>query len=342
MSTAKGQGWWLDQIGRVPLLTPAEEIELGTAIQAWLQHPDGVEDCPRGIRRRGERARRRFIEANLRLAVSYVSKHCFRLCKAENHDDLVQAANIGVMRAVEKFDPQRGYRFSTYAYWWIRQSVNRWIDLYSRTIAIPGSHSQLLAKVEGIRRRLTIELGQMPGRDDLAEAVGISGEQLDAILMRAQLPLSLDRGADDDEKSDLADFLGDLDLDPAEEETQQEQVTLAGELLAAITPQQRRVVEAAFGIGQPAARMAEIAQREGLKARQAHALYRSALAAMERSRHQRHELQPQVVAEQCDQLALITDPSEAPAPCRGIVHRQVRGRSRRVCTPAQQLELHVA
>ena len=341
MSTATGQGWWLDQIGRVPLLTPAEEIELGTAIQAWLQHPDGADQCPPGVRRRGERAKRRFIEANLRLAVSYVSKHCFRLCKRGNQDDLVQAANLGVMRAVEKFDPSRGYRFSTYAYWWIRQSVNRWIDLHSRTITIPGSHSQLLAKVEGVRRRLTLELGHMPRRDELAAAVGITGEQLDAILMRAQLPLSLDRGADEDQ-SDLADFLGALDQDPEDLEDQLERGTLAAELLTAITPQQRRIVEAAFGINQPATPMAEIAHREGITPRQGHALYRSALAAMERAQHHGGTVQRQVVEEECDQLMLITDPSAAPAPCRRTSHQSAHVRARRACIPAQQLELHVA
>jgi RNA polymerase primary sigma factor len=153
VSSSAGLGWWLDQIGRIPLLTPAQEIELGTAVQAWINHPGFPNDCPPGIRRRGQRAKDRFVNANLRLAVSYISKHCNRLAKDHSIDDLVQAANIGLIRAVERFDPARGYRFSTYAYWWIRQSVNHYADTQSRTIAIPGSHSQHLSKLAGIVSR---------------------------------------------------------------------------------------------------------------------------------------------------------------------------------------------
>jgi RNA polymerase primary sigma factor len=112
------QQWWGDQCGRVPLLTPAEEIELGTMIQRWLTHP---EPCPPGIRRSGQRARDRFIRANLRLAAGFVSNRCNRLAKAHSQEDLIQAANEGLIRAVERFDPSKGYRFSTYAYWWLRQ-----------------------------------------------------------------------------------------------------------------------------------------------------------------------------------------------------------------------------
>ena len=134
-----GTGWWLDTIGRVPLLTPAQEIELGSRVQQWLNHPDGPDDCPRNIKRSGERAKRQFVAANLRLAVSYVTKNCNRLITTNGNvqDDLIQAANLGVIRAVEKYDPSRGYRFSTYAYWWIRQSVNRWIDQCAKTIRMP-------------------------------------------------------------------------------------------------------------------------------------------------------------------------------------------------------------
>ncbi len=139
---AHGTAWWLDQIGRYPLLTPAQEIELGTAVQAWLQHSDGPERCPPSIRRRGNRAREQIVRCNLRLAVSYVTKRCQRLMRSHSQDDLIQAANEGIISAVEKFDPTRGYRFSTYAYWWIRQAVNRWVDRYSRAVTIPVLHHQ--------------------------------------------------------------------------------------------------------------------------------------------------------------------------------------------------------
>jgi RNA polymerase primary sigma factor len=169
----------LDTIGRIPLLTPAEEIELGGAIQRWQQHPEPV---PPGIRRRGMRARDRFVQANLRLAVSYVAKRCNRLAKQHGQDDLVQAANLGLITAVERFDPARGYRFSTYAYWWIRQAVNRYVDTSTRLISIPGSHCQHLSKLGGITRRIEREQGRIPTHAELAAERGVSVRVLEQVI----------------------------------------------------------------------------------------------------------------------------------------------------------------
>jgi RNA polymerase primary sigma factor len=180
MALSVPANWWLDTIGRVPLLSPAEEIELGTAIQRWQQHPP---PCPPGIRRRGMRARDRFVTANLRLAVSYVARRCNRLAKAHGgSEDLVQAANMGLITAAERFDPARGYRFSTYAYWWIRQAVNRWVDQHSRMVSIPGSHCQHLAKMAAITRRIEREQGRLPTHQELATELGVSLRVLEQVL----------------------------------------------------------------------------------------------------------------------------------------------------------------
>jgi RNA polymerase primary sigma factor len=187
--------WWLGTIGRIPLLTPADEIELGTAIQRWQQHPA---PCPPGIRRRGMRARDRFVRANLRLAVSYVAKRCQRTAKAHSADDLIQAANFGLITAAERFDPTRGYRFSTMAYWWIRQAVNREVDLRSRVIAIPGSHCQHLSKIGGITRRIEREQGRPPTRQELAAELGVSLRVLEQVLENGRPIGSLDQVMTDD------------------------------------------------------------------------------------------------------------------------------------------------
>jgi RNA polymerase primary sigma factor len=187
--------WWLNTIGRVPLLTPAEEIELGTAIQRWLNHP---EPCPPGIRRRGQRARERFITANLRLAVSYVQKRCQRLARAYDTDELIQAANEGVIKAVERFDPTRGYRFSTYAYWWIRQSVNAWCDRHGRIVAIPGSHSQHLSRLGPVVQRLELELNRTPTREEIAAELGVSMAVFEQLAINARPVASLDLIVSDD------------------------------------------------------------------------------------------------------------------------------------------------
>ena len=169
------------------------------------------------------------MRANLRLAVSYISKHCNRLAKVHSTDDLIQAANEGLITAVERFDPTRGYRFSTYAYWWIRQAVNRWVDHHSRTIAIPGSHSQHLGKLGAITRRLQRELGRDPSRDELAAELGVSLKVFDQLLINAKPIGSLDLIVHED-GLELGDIIATNDLSLEEQEEQQERHRQAAEL----------------------------------------------------------------------------------------------------------------
>jgi RNA polymerase primary sigma factor len=266
MASSSGTGWWLDQIGRIPLLTPAEEIELGTAIQAWRNHPD---PCPPGLRRRGERARERFIRAKLRLSVAWVAKRCHRLAKHGAVDDLIQAANEGLMRAVERFDPTLGYRFSTYAYWWIRQSVNRWIDLHGRVVAIPGSHSQQIGKLAIVTRELSDRLNRHPTREELAEEMGVSMRVLADLLMNAKPIHSLDHQIDDYAQGfTLGDTIATADESLEEQEAAAEHRAMLAQLHAGIgrlPAIQQRIVTAFWGLddGERRSRRA-IAGEEGI------------------------------------------------------------------------------
>ena len=258
--------WWLDLIGRVPLLTPAEEIELGTAIQKWKQHP---EPCPPGIRRRGMRARERFVSANLRLAVSYVAKRCHRLAKQHSTDDLIQAANLGLITAVERFDPVRGYRFSTYAYWWIRQSVSRHCDQHSRLINIPGSHCQHLSKLGGITRRIEREQGRPPTRQELAAELGVSLRVLEQVLENGRPIGSLDRVITDD-GLDLASTCPSWDRSLEDEEAQAErwrQGEQLRNLIARLPPPDQRLLVLAWGLEGVELPRPELARQEGISTR---------------------------------------------------------------------------
>lgn len=259
--------WWLDVIGRVPLLTPAEEIELGTAIQRWQQHPEPV---PPGIRRRGMRARDRFVQANLRLAVSYVAKRCHRLAKAHgSQDDLVQAANMGLITAAERFDPARGYRFSTYAYWWIRQAVNRWADTSSRLINIPGSHCQHLSKISGITRRFERELGRLPTHQELAAELGVSRRVLEQVLENGRPVGSLDQVITDD-GLDLGSVCASWDRSLEDEEEQRERWRQAEQLRGVITrlpAADQRLLVQAWGLDGVETPRPELARQEGISTR---------------------------------------------------------------------------
>jgi len=132
MSDALGD--YLKSIGRIPVLTPAEEVHLGTLVRKWQDDPEASAQS----QRRGRRAMERMVSANLRLVVAVVMRQNRRI-QHLNHDplDLIQAGNLGLIRAVEKFDPSRGYKFSTYGYWWIRQSINRYLQEHSSAIRLP-------------------------------------------------------------------------------------------------------------------------------------------------------------------------------------------------------------
>ena len=174
--------WYLSNIGRVPLLTPAEEIELGNQVQKMMiLTEDGQlnektnEFTPQDKRtiKIGRRAKERMMKANLRLVVSVAKKY---QGKGLELLDLVQEGSLGLERAVEKFDPTRGYKFSTYAFWWIRQSMTRAIACQSRTIRLPVHLSERLATIRKISRELAHKLGAMPSRIEIAEAMEIDVE----------------------------------------------------------------------------------------------------------------------------------------------------------------------
>jgi RNA polymerase primary sigma factor len=263
---SSSQSWWLDTIGRIPLLTPAEEIELGTAIQRWQNHPD---PCPPGIRRRGQRARDRFVQANLRLVIAYISKRCHRLAKVYDREDLTQAGNMGLITAVERFDPARGYRFSTYAYWWIRQAVNQWVDRNGRSIAIPGSHCQHLSRLAGITRRLERELNRAPTQAELAAELGVSLKVLEAVIENGRSVGSLDQVVTDD-GLELSSTVATYDRSPEDEEEQRERWRQAEQLrglIARLAPQDQRLLSLAWGLDGVEIPRAELAQQEGLSTR---------------------------------------------------------------------------
>ncbi len=264
-----GLGWWLDTIGRYPLLSPAQEIELGTAIQAWLTHPDG-DRCPPAIRRRGERAKRRFIECNLRLAVSYVSQRCHRLARNHSQDDLIQAANLGLITAVERFDPVRGYRFSTYAYWWIRQAVTNWADRHGRTVAIPAIHSQHLGRLGAIRRRLLMELGREPLRHELAAALGVSERVLEQLLINGQPIGSLDRVIADDGGMELGDLIATAGPTWEEQEaidSRRQQAQQLRQLIRRLPRREQHLAEQAYGLDGVERSRRDVARAAGISSR---------------------------------------------------------------------------
>ena len=190
--------WYLSTIGRIPLLTAAEEIELGNQVQAMMAFTeDGskdfkVEDLTtkqRRMLRIGRRAKERMMKANLRLVVSVAKKY---QGKGLELLDLIQEGSLGLERAVEKFDPTRGYKFSTYAFWWIRQSMTRAIACQSRTIRLPVHLSERLTTIRKVSLDLAHKLGAMPNRLEIAEAMDIPVEELDSLLRQALTTSSLD------------------------------------------------------------------------------------------------------------------------------------------------------
>ena len=251
---------YLKEIGKVNLLSSDEEIELAQAMDAGNAAKEQLaelqaagEEIPAEVQaeldkaiKKGERAKQRLAEANLRLVVSIAKRYVGR---GMQFLDLIQEGNLGLIKAVEKFDYTKGYKFSTYATWWIRQAITRAIADQARTIRIPVHMVETINKVIRVSRQLLQELGHDPTPEEIAEEMSMPVEQVREILKIAQEPVSLETPIGEEEDSHLGDFIPDEDAsEPAEAASftlLKEQLV---EVLSTLTPREEKVLKLRFGI----------------------------------------------------------------------------------------------
>jgi len=210
---------FMDNIGKIPLMTPEEEIHLGKQVRRMMELRDSSRELTRQEKRevvKGERAKNRFVQANLRLVV-YIVKRSNRKTSFLEMIDLVQECSIGLIRAVELFDPKRGYKFSTYAYWWCRQAINRSYTTQERAIRRPVNVAENASKVTKIMHQETSRLGRTPTLDELAAATGIKRSELELMATRGSHCVSLDKLAGEKETSTFLEMLRD-DALPTQDE----------------------------------------------------------------------------------------------------------------------------
>lgn len=234
---------YLKEIGKVPLLTPEEEVRLAKAMEQG-----------------DEMAKRKLAEANLRLVVSIAKRYVGR---GMQFLDLIQEGNLGLIKAVEKFDYTKGYKFSTYATWWIRQAITRAIADQARTIRIPVHMVETINKLIRISRQLLQEYGREPLPEEIAVEMGISEEKVREIMKIAQEPVSLETPIGEEEDSHLGDFIPDDDA-PAPAEAAA--FTLLKEqlmgVLDTLTPREEKVLRLRFGLDDGRARTLEEVGKE--------------------------------------------------------------------------------
>jgi RNA polymerase primary sigma factor len=260
---------YLKEIGRVPLLTAIEEVELAKRIEAGLFAAEKLSygiadpDLRDGLHRiveDGLVAKRKLIEANLRLVVSIAKRYVGR---GMLFLDLIQEGNLGLIRAVEKFDYTKGYKFSTYATWWIRQAITRAIADQARTIRIPVHMVETINKLSRVQRQLLQQLGREPTPDEIGHELDLPADRVLEIMRIGQEPISLQSPIGKEEDSNLGDFIEDNDaivpLEAASFVLLQEQ--LDG-ILRALTDREQRVIQMRYGLTDGHARTLEEVGRE--------------------------------------------------------------------------------
>lgn len=234
---------YLKEIGKVPLLTAEEEIELAKRMEAG-----------------DEKAKQKLAEANLRLVVSIAKRYVGR---GMLFLDLIQEGNLGLIKAVEKFDYEKGYKFSTYATWWIRQAITRAIADQARTIRIPVHMVETINKLIRVSRQLLQELGREPLPEEIAEAMDISVERVREILKISQEPVSLETPIGEEEDSHLGDFIQDQNVPvPAEAAASNLLRDQLNEVLDTLTEREQKVLRLRFGMDDGRARTLEEVGKE--------------------------------------------------------------------------------
>ncbi|AFW96788.1 MULTISPECIES: RNA polymerase sigma factor, RpoD/SigA family [Nostocales] len=296
---------YLREIGRVPLLSREQEIIYGKQVQQMMalleakealrkeiDHEPSLSEWAARVNQsetelnhlmvQGKRAKQKMIEANLRLVVAIAKKYQKRNMEFL---DLIQEGTLGLERGVEKFDPMRGYKFSTYAYWWIRQAITRAIAQQGRTIRLPIHITEKLNKIKKVQRELAQTLGRSPTPTEIAKELELEPAQIREYLNMARQPVSLDVRVGENQDTELQEMLEDDGPSPEYYTTQEFLRHDLNNLLAELTPQQRQVVALRFGLedGNELS-LAKVGERLNLSRERVRQLEHQALAHLRRRR----------------------------------------------------------